>query len=163
MNTMNLKKESNNDMKKLEITFSHQKRFGQYFSGDRVAALLSLLLPQGQQYHSIIDPMAGKGDLLNAIVSKATQNAHILGVEIDEPVAAVCQKRLPQATIICEDAFRSKAIVTEKGWDLVITNPPYVRYQLQNDDNSIMPTGKSIRNNLFSLLNQLPYLDAEEK
>ena len=70
---------------------------------------------------------------------------------------------MSQATIICEDAFRSKAIVTEKGWDLVITNPPYVRYQLQNDDNSIMPTGKSIRNNLFSLLNQLPYLDAEEK
>lgn len=150
-------------MKKPGSTFSHQKRFGQYFSGDKVAALLSLLLPQGLQYCSIIDPMAGKGDLLNAVASKALQSAHILGVEIDEPVAAACQKRLPQATIICEDAFRSKAIVTEKGWDLVITNPPYVRYQLQNDDNSVMPTGNSIRNNLFALLNQLPYLDAEEK
>lgn len=163
MNTMNLRKESNNDMKKSGITFSHQKRFGQYFSGDKVAALLSLLLPQELQYHSIIDPMAGKGDLLNAVASEDVQNTHILGVEIDEPVAAACQKRLPQATIICEDAFRSRAIVTEKGWDLVITNPPYVRYQLQNDDNSVMPTRKSIRDNLFTLLNQLPYLDAEEK
>ena len=150
-------------MKKPSSTFSHQKRFGQYFSGDKVAALLSLLLPQGLQYCSIIDPMVGKGDLLSAVVAKATKNVQMLGVEIDEPVAIACQKRLPQANIICEDAFQSKAVITEKGWDLVITNPPYVRYQLQNDDNSVMPTGNAIRDNLFTLLNQLSYLDAEEK
>lgn len=150
-------------MKKPSSTFSHQKRFGQYFSGDKVAALLSLLLPQGLQYCSIIDPMVGNGDLLSAVVAKATKNVQMLGVEIDEPVAVACQKRLPQANIICEDAFQSKAVITEKGWDLVITNPPYVRYQLQNDDNSVMPTGNAIRDNLFTLLNQLSYLDAEEK
>lgn len=150
-------------MKRPGSTFSHQKRFGQYFSGDKVAALLSLLLPQELKYDSIIDPMAGKGDLLNAVASKATKNADILGVEIDGPVAAACQKRLPQANIICEDAFQSEAIVTEKGWDLVITNPPYVRYQLQTDDNSVMPTGNAIRNNLLALLNKLPYLDVEER
>lgn len=60
-------------MKKPSSTFSHQKRFGQYFSGDKVAALLSLLLPQGLQYCSIIDPMVGKGDLLSAVVAKATK------------------------------------------------------------------------------------------
>lgn len=150
-------------MKKPSSTFSHQKRFGQYFSGDKVAALLSLLLPQGLQYCSIIDPMVGNGDLLSAVVAKATKNVQMLGVEIDEPVAVACQKRLPQANIICEDVFQSKAVITEKGWDLVITNPPYVRYQLQNDDNSVMPTGNAIRDNLFTLLNQLSYLDAEEK
>lgn len=150
-------------MKRPGSTFSHQKRFGQYFSGDKVAALLSLLLPQELKYGSIIDPMAGKGDLLNAVASKATKNAHILGVEIDEPVAAACQKRLPQANIVCENAFQSKAIVTKKGWDLVITNPPYVRYQLQNDDNSVMPTGNAIRDDLLTLVNQLSYLDTEEK
>lgn len=46
---------------------------------------------------------------------------------------------------------------------MVITNPPYVRYQLQNDDNSVMPTGNAIRDNLFTLLNKLSYLDVEEK
>ena len=97
-------------MKKVGNQFSHEKRFGQYFSGDKVATLLSLLLPQGLQYSSIIDPMAGSGDLLNAVISKATPNARVLGIEIDEPIATMCQKRLPQATIICEDAFQSKAI-----------------------------------------------------
>ena len=162
MNTMILRKEPNN-MKKPNSISSHQKRFGQYFSGDKVAALLSLLLPQGLQYRSIVDPMAGKGDLLNAAVPKAMPDAHILGVEIDEPVAATCQKRLPQANIICEDAFQSNVIITEKGWDLVITNPPYVRYQLQNDDNGVMPTGNSIRSNLCTLLNGLSYLSIEER
>ena len=161
-NSTILRKRPNN-MKKPSSTFSHQKRFGQYFSGDKVAALLSLLLPQGLQYCSIIDPMVGNGDLLSAVVAKATKNVQMLGVEIDEPVAVACQKRLPQANIICEDALQSKAVITEKGWDLVITNPPYVRYQLQNDDNSVMPTGNAIRDNLFTLLNQLSYLDAEEK
>lgn len=150
-------------MKKPCRRSSHQKRFGQIFSGDKVGKLLSLLLPKELQYRSIVDPMAGNGDLLNAVVSKAMQNARILGVEIDEPVAVACQKRLSQATVICEDAFRSEDVITEKGWDLVITNPPYVRYQLQNDNNSVMPTGSSIRDNLFALLNKLSYLDAEEK
>lgn len=162
MSVMSLRKELNN-MKKSSNTSSHQKRFGQYFSGDKIATLLSLLLPQELQYCSIIDPMAGKGDLLMAVVSKALPDAYILGVEIDEPIATICRKRLPQATIICGDAFQSKSIITEKGWDLVITNPPYVRYQLQNDDNSVMPTGISIRNNLFTLLNHLSYLSLEEK
>jgi hypothetical protein len=152
-----------NSVKNIESTFSHQKRFGQYFSGKKVAALLSLLLPKGLQYDSIIDPMAGEGDLLNAVAPNATQGSHILGVEIDELVASACQKRLPQAMIICEDAFKSQAIITERGWDLVVTNPPYVRYQLQNDDSSVMPTGKSIRSNLGTLLTQLTYLDEDEK
>ena len=52
-----------------------------------MAALLSLLLPQGLQYGSIIDPMVGKGDLLSAVATKGSKNAKILGVEIDEPVA----------------------------------------------------------------------------
>lgn len=105
-NSTILRKRPNN-MKKPSSTFSHQKRFGQYFSGDKVAALLSLLLPQGLQYCSIIDPMVGNGDLLSAVVAKATKNVQMLGVEIDEPVAVACQKRLPQANIICEDAFQS--------------------------------------------------------
>ena len=162
MSIMILRKGSNN-MNKTSNAVSHQKRFGQYFSGDKVATLLSLLLPQGLRYKSIIDPMVGKGDLLNAVFSKAAQNASILGIEIDEPVAVTCQKRLSQAVVICEDVFQSKSIITEKGWDLVITNPPYVRYQLQNDDNSVMPSRNVIRNGLFTLLDQLSYLDAEEK
>ena len=162
MNTIILGKEKNK-MKKPSNMVSHQKRFGQYFSGDKVARLLSLLLPQELHYSSIIDPMAGKGDLLQAVLSKAIPEANILGVEIDKPVSIKCQERLPKVDVLCEDVFQSRAVITEKGWDLVIANPPYVRYQLQNDDSRIMPAKDSIRSNLYTLLNQLPYLKIEEK
>ena len=59
-------------MKKPSSTFSHQKRFGQYFSGDKVAALLSLLLPQGLPYCGFIVPLVGNGELLSAVVATAT-------------------------------------------------------------------------------------------
>ena len=150
-------------MKKQRDAISHQKRFGQYFSGDKVAGLLSQLLPKGRQYHSIVDPMAGTGDLLRAAVSNATPNARILGVEIDPPVAEDCQGQLTGGTVICGDAFQCGALITDSGWDLVITNPPYVRYQLQNDSTGAMPTKDAIRHNLYALLNALPYLCGEEK
>lgn len=41
-------------MKKPSSTFSHQKRFGQYFSGDKVAALLSLLLLGGMESNLLV-------------------------------------------------------------------------------------------------------------
>lgn len=150
-------------MEKISSKYAHKKRFGQYFSGNKVATLLSLLLPQGRTYSSVIDPMVGKGDLLSAISAKVNQNAKMFGVEIDKTVAVSCKKRLSKADITCENVFQSKEIITENGWDLVITNPPYVRYQLQSDNTGVMPTGSIIRNELSTLLNQLLYLDGEEK
>ena len=68
---------------------SHQKRYGQYFSGNKVADLLSALLPSNRHYLSAIDPMAGVGDLLSAI-QKMQPSSSLVGVEIDAPVAEQC-------------------------------------------------------------------------
>lgn len=102
-------------MKKVGNQFSHEKRFGQYFSGDKVATLLSLLLPQGLQYSSIIDPMAGSGDLLNAVISKATPNARVLGIEIDEPIATMCQKDYLKRPSSVKMPFKVKLLLQKKG------------------------------------------------
>ena len=150
-------------MKPIQPVTSHKKRFGQYFSGDKVANLLCLLLPNVQKYDSIIDPMAGTGDLLNAAMLRALPTTIIRGIEIDEPIAELCKKRLPNAEIICGDAFKNKKLITSNGWDLVITNPPYVRYQIQKEDSSVMPSRDLIRDNLISMLKQLPYLEEQEK
>lgn len=142
---------------------AHKKRFGQFFSGKKVADLLALLLPGNHGYESIVDPMAGKGDLLDAIRSKAATDAHILGVEIDAPVASVCRRRLPDAEVENADAFQSDKLISREGWDLVITNPPYVRYQLQRSNDGTMPSANSVRTNLISQLERLPYLADREK
>lgn len=149
-------------MSKLINDAMHKKRYGQYFSGRNVAELLTALLPNDRSYSTVIDPMAGSGDLLEAILPKTAIDAKILGVEIDEPVADLCQNRLPNIEVDCEDVFQSKKIIIDKGWDLVITNPPYVRYQLQNEDQTNMPSGALIRKNLCELITKLPYLGQDE-
>lgn len=142
---------------------SHQKRYGQYFSGSKVADLLSAMLPPNRLYSSTIDPMAGVGDLLLSATPKMLPNSSIVGIEIDSPVAKECTQRIPYAKIINKDAFSIKEIELHKGWDLVITNPPYVRYQLQKDKHSVMPSGTQIRNNLCDQISEMLHLNTSDK
>lgn len=128
---------------------THKKRFGQYFSGKTVAEMLFSLLPQNREWRTVIDPMAGIGDMLVAVSELSKGTPKIVGIEIDDIVAKHCQDRNPKFEVHCEDAFKSKSLWSSEGWDLVITNPPYVRYQLLGDDESVMPSAQEIRTNLL--------------
>lgn len=150
-------------MIKREDELFHKKRFGQYFSGSRVAELLVSLLPENIRITSVVDPMAGKGDLLQAAKSLFHDCRTILGVEIDKEVVKRCRQQVSEARIINGDAFCCKELVSRKGWDLVITNPPYVRYQLQADDNTQMPSRESIKKNLIRQITSLKHLEDQDR
>ena len=49
----------------------HKKRFGQYFSGKRVADMLFLSASEKHRWVNVVDPMAGIGDMLVAIRENA--------------------------------------------------------------------------------------------
>ena len=93
--------------------------------------------------------MAGHGDLLDATWTAASQRGvqvqRLDGIEIDGPTATACETRLAdlqvegtstQSRIITGDAFApvSLSALPRKAYDLVITNPPYVRYQARQTD-----------------------------
>lgn len=141
----------------------HKKRFGQYFSGSRVAELLVSLLPDSAGIISIVDPMAGKGDLLRAAKSFLGACKTVLGVEIDREVVKRCRQDMPEIRVINKDAFCCKELVSPEGWDLVITNPPYVRYQLQVKDSTQMPSRESIKKNLIRQITSLKHLKGQDK
>lgn len=145
-------------MTKKSSAADHQKKLGQYFSGEKVGSLLVSLLPEGAEITSVADPMAGTGDLLRAAGSRAAPGAAFLGVEIDEAAAKACAGNLPGCRVVREDAFSSASLRTEEGWDLVITNPPYVRYQLQTREERL-----SVRARLRGQLEGLSYLDAADR
>ena len=149
-------------MKRTESNALHKKRFGQYFSGRIVADMLFSLLPNDHDWETVIDPMVGIGDMLVSVKNHAT-TPHMLGVEIDKAVAKECAIRLPNATIITGDTFKVPEVITAEGWDLVITNPPYVRYQLQDEDDDTMPSSQEIRKNLINQIEAIPYLSDAEK
>lgn len=147
-------------MRKKSVSDSHQKRYGQYFSGEKVADLLAALLPEDAVTKSVIDPMAGVGDLLKPLLPVVDD---ALAVEIDASVAARCASSIPTARVVTDDAFTCEEVITSNGWDLVITNPPYVRYQLQKDIDGAISSGASMRENLCKQIARLQYLPPEDK
>ncbi len=123
-----------------------RKQLGQFFTGVRLGKLLAHLSLQSDT-RTVLDPMAGHGDLLDATWEAAGECGITLdrldGIEIDIATASMCRDRL--SAIRAEHGTSDQKIVTgsafdpeslkespERGYDLVITNPPFVRYQTRN-------------------------------
>lgn len=118
-----------------------RKRLGQYFTSPPLARLLAeLALRDGTR--SVVDPMCGDGNLLLAAAQLAKGRRvgldHLDGIELDPVMAHRCRARLEQVSsgdlgvqIVEGNAFHQKSLASLRldAYDLVIANPPYVRYQ----------------------------------
>lgn len=120
-----------------------QKMRGQYFTSMAVARVLAALsVRSGCQ--DIIDPMAGHGALLDAALERASLQAlpirRVVAIEINPTLAEACQARIAawhelgvagDTKIHSASAFDPETVgrLGPDGFDLVIGNPPYVRYQ----------------------------------
>ena len=74
-----------------------RKQLGQFFTGVRLGKLLAHLALEPNT-RTILDPMAGHGDLLDATWEAAGERGITLdrldGIEIDRATASVCRDRL---------------------------------------------------------------------
>ncbi|MES2676080.1 MAG: N-6 DNA methylase [Pseudomonadota bacterium] len=140
-----------------------KKRLGQFFTGVALGRLLSALA-SAQNVSSIIDPMAGSGDLLVACLEIGASPKVLAAIEIDPEAHSVCSKRLSNSICVRGNAF-DKKILSElplKEWDLVIANPPYVRYQSTGKmvgKNFKLPSAVQIRNGLIDALDDMTALN----
>src|SRR5690349_6073663 len=122
---------------------SRRKRLGQCFTGELTARLLAALA-LCSTHRRVLDPMAGVGNLLEAVAQRAMHigtQVELYGVEIDEEIARKGNASLTSIARVCPaltghvanaDAFQAatwKSSSNRQAFDLVITNPPYVRYQ----------------------------------
>lgn len=144
-----------------------RKRLGQYFTGVGLGRVLAALA-YAERAKAIIDPMAGSGDLLASCLQVGAKPRTLAGVEIDPAVRDACIDRLPQVNCILGSAFDPFTIAQLpcQPWDLVIANPPYVRYQsLSNEIGTAqaLPSAMQVRTGLLQTLPLLPALDAEDK
>ncbi len=144
---------------------TRQKRYGQYFSGKKVADLLVSLLPKGACIKNAIDPMVGTGDMLSALCLADWKIDRLVGIDIDPTIIDICRRNNSSAEIIQGDAFVTRVPNSPEGWDLVITNPPYVRYQLLNnsDNTEGLPSSEQIRSNLISTISNNKNLNKSDK
>ena len=144
-----------------------KKRLGQYFSGKNVADLLvNLCELKGGEF--VIDPMAGIGDMLAAAIQLGIPAKNICGVEIDPIAGSQCKKRIDPGIVYIGDAFSTElySAMGSLAWDLVITNPPYVRYQSLDrfeSDDILLKSAKETRQSLSELVNVIDHLSDKEK
>lgn len=153
------------------IKKTQRKQLGQFFTGLPLARLLAALSLEDSCL-TVIDPMVGHGDLLDAIIEVARcrniKLKQVDGIEIDKKTANVCKERLAPWNKIQKDlnvkivncnAFNLDlmANLSHKGYDLVITNPPYVRYQTlsENGENSECSMAEQIRASLQQIAQEL--------
>jgi hypothetical protein len=141
---------------------SKKKRQGQYFTGIKLAKILASLVNQPSNSLRVIDPMAGIGDMLLAFGSNAKDSISVTGIEIDEDSHNACKSNLHstqvKSQIINANAFNPQIwgeIGTE--WDLIITNPPYVRYQSLSTSNGFNPSGEEVRRDLIEILKNMKF------
>ena len=144
-----------------------RKRLGQYFSGLGLGRLLAALA-RSESAKSIIDPMSGTGDLLAACLAVDAAPDALAGIEIDEPALRASEGRLAHADFFLGSAFDPRVLgqLPTRAWDLVIANPPYVRYQSLSDksqDGHELPNAHEIRSGLLESLPMLSALDAEDR
>lgn len=128
-----------------------QARLGQFFTPERAAALLADMprLLDGASLMRVLDPGAGSGMLLAALVQRVVEDSPgttlaITAVEIDQAIVPALQAtatlcidwaRERGATVTvdvrCEDLiYASTGLGTERegdAFDLVIMNPPYAK------------------------------------
>jgi len=150
---------------------ARKKRLGQYFTGERLACALAALA-NASDAKSIIDPMAGVGDMLAACIAQGHDTQTLSAIEIDPLAHSEAIRRFgelrscPQYLLgSCFDQRTLKSL-TSPTYDLVITNPPYVRYQsLSKADTSDLqlPSAVEIRSNLLDLVQRFDHLDQEDK
>lgn len=137
-----------------------KKRLGQYFTGLPVARLLAALA-NAHAARSIIDPMVGAGDMLRACLEMGSHPTQLVGIDLDPLAVAQAAQSLRDTNILltCGDAFAVG--LPDQQFDLVITNPPYIRYQSKADRRDIaVPTGEEIRQNLIAQIRHRRYLSA---
>jgi phospholipid N-methyltransferase len=149
----------------------NKKELGQFFSGQAVASLLLNLSKLGGAKR-VIDPMCGTGDMLLAFVNAGWLDSNLTGIEIDKPVHACAVNRLlghANVQLTNSNAFSIDTLMdlsSAGAYDLVITNPPYVRRQMADSSEYNLPGTlnlNEIRENLTNFVQVITTINDRER
>jgi hypothetical protein len=142
---------------------ARRKRLGQFFSGLPLGRLLAALAGAGEA-KSIIDPMAGRGDLLRGCLEVGAEPDVLAGIEIDHAAYRQARRALPGAEIVHGSAFDPKSLhkLPTLSWDLVIGNPPFVRYQDGGGHDDGVPGAAMVRSDLAASLRLMTGLPLDD-
>ena len=150
------------------MTTRRRKRLGQFFSGVPLARVLAALAGAASA-RTIVDPMGGDGDMLEACFLEGAAPDVLAAIDIDPSAANACRERMRalgvSASVVRGDAFEQGSWPPPRhGWDLVITNVPYVRYQAgAHSDEGGVPGAAQVRGSLQRSIAESAWLDPDDR
>ena len=119
-----------------------QKRHGRHYTPPELAGFLArrgaARIPAGRKLR-VLDPACGDGELLLSAASAAAQRGHevieLAGLDLDPAAIGLARGRLAGVPVPVSLSVRDFIRVPDGGppigrFDLIITNPPYVRTQV---------------------------------
>ena len=120
-------------MKLIEFA-SAEKLRGGFYTPEPIAAFMLRWGINGSSTFDILEPSCGDGVFLEQILKQKQKYKSITAIEFDEIEAKKADKIELADTKIINADFHVYCNDTTDKFDLVIGNPPYIRYQYFNED-----------------------------
>ena len=117
---------------------SHQKLRGGYYTPPAIASFLLQWGTQGIPHPEILEPSCGDGVFIEQLKLLELDFSSFLGIEYDSEEAE------KSASIILRDKqvkncdFHEFCLTTRKKFDLVVGNPPFIRYQYYTESMQLL-------------------------
>ena len=120
----------NQDFKITATSQDSDKLRGGYYTPKKIADFLSKWSVRGNE-NRILEPSCGDGQFLGSLVAEHGNNVEITAVEIVKKEAVKASKKGNKKTrIIVSDVFKwYEENLPDGKFDVVIGNPPFIRYQ----------------------------------
>jgi len=113
---------------------SEAKLRGGFYTPPLIAKFILKWAVNGNKNYDVLEPSCGDGVFLEQIKEKGFEYKSITAIETDEDEVEKARKiHLPKTNVINED-FLTYCNSTRSEFDLVIGNPPYIRYQYFNKE-----------------------------
>lgn len=113
---------------------SSQKLRGAYYTPRPIADFIIQWGMCGNTQMDILEPSCGDGVFLESIAQMGEGFKHVVGVEYEACEAAKAREVAPRAGEVKNMDFHRFCLDTEERFDLVVGNPPFIRYQYYNEE-----------------------------
>ena len=119
---------------KLIENASKEKLRGGFYTPKPIASFILKWAFNGSTKNDILEPSCGDGVFLEEIKDRGYQYNSLTAVELDEVEAQKSEDINLVKTNIVNTDFHKFCINTKQKFDLVVGNPPYIRYQYFNEN-----------------------------
>lgn len=113
---------------------SQQKLRGAYYTPRPIADFITQWGMSGNTQMDILEPSCGDGVFLESIAQMGEGFRHVVGVEYEAGEASRAREVAPQVAEVKNMDFHRFCLDTEERFDLVVGNPPFIRYQYYDEE-----------------------------